>query len=519
MVVGDRLGYMCRCLSCGASSDIKAEDVLAHKALDVQSRTHSDGYGLLTTWAPASKPENPGAFRSRRLSIEKVETSVHAARRRSSVVVIGNTAKIVGEKLLKKTVLFISIVLCLLTAGRVVVILGRIVLSTAEQIARDFPHYQKGFAYRVHTFKEWISTMTEAKLGKRVNIPVNINLLPESQILAYANDVAMIASRYIFQQVVPHTCITTLFLVFLLINPVKADGRSKDILELCSDYVKVKSGLSTVLGFLVGISLMLCDLELYYAAGLLVAFANFIPNGALICSVLPCIFALFDDRKYVKQVVSALTIQIGLINGFAFVVEPIFFGATIEMHPIPAILGVTFFGYVWGVPGMLISIPLLGAFRLVLAAWAKRAPEDDKATIQAIQGFIEGRWTVTSILSSPDADTIEVEEELSSDNRSHSAMTMDTVSPASIAPEFTARLMDIMAWFGEKYKERKVCIDGLLYFALVFFLFSPWSDRVFGITGEAPSVQKVLHKASQSAGNFHRSSVSRSSNTSIDLGP
>merc|ERR1712151_90320 len=115
---------------------------------------------------------------------------------------------------------------------------------------------------------------------------------------------------------------------------------------------------------------MLCGLDLYYAAGLLVAFANFIPNGALLCSVLPCIFALFDDRKSVSQVIFALVVQIFLINIFAFLVEPLFFGAAIDMHPIPAILGVTFFGYIWGVPGMLICIPILGAARLALASYA-----------------------------------------------------------------------------------------------------------------------------------------------------
>lgn len=42
-----------------------------------------------------------------------------------------------------------------------------------------------------------------------------------------------------------------------------------------------------------------------------------------------------------------------------------------------------------------------------------------------------------------------------------------------------------------KYRERQVMIDGALYVALIYFLFSSWSDRVFGIYGE-PRVEEVL---------------------------
>jgi len=410
-----------------------------------------------------------------------------------------------AEEIWKKVLLLISIMLCLMTAGRIVIILGKIVFYTAEKIASDFPHYQRGAKQRIQYLQDWIASMTEARLGKRIDVPVSILIVSEQQLLDYAQRLAMSTSTYMLQQVVPQACITTLFLVFLMWNPVRAEGSRKEVLELCSEYVKIKSALSTLLGFLVGSSLMMCGLELYYAAGMLVAVANFVPNGALLCSTFPCLFGLLDDRKLIKQVVAALIIQITLINGFAFIIEPLFFGAAIEMHPIPAILGVTFFGYVWGLPGMLISIPLLGAFRLVLAAWAKRAAPEERPGIEALQGFIEGRWTAAAELGLDDEDDFDrqhshdMSSEVADPSASHVSKPLQSRSgnSRSSLPDgnftFPQKLLDLSSWCRSKYHERAVLIDGLLYLGLVYFLFSSWSDRVFGVYGEPPAATFLQH--------------------------
>jgi len=415
------------------------------------------------------------------------------------------TALWYAELLMKKLLLVISILLCLLTAGRVLVILGQIIIHTAEQIAHDFPHYERGAQHRIQGLRDWLAALTEAKFGKRIEVSVDVLMIAEQQILGYANTFALSISQYMVQQVVPQTCITTLFLVFLLWNPVKAEGQRKEILELCSDYVKVKSMLSTILGFLVGLSLHLCGLELYYAAALLVAVANFIPNGALLCSVFPCIFALVDDRKKLGQVLWALIVEIVLINSFAFIVEPLFFGAAIEMHPIPAILGVTFFGYVWGMPGMLISIPILGACRLALAAFSNsKAPDDERAAMKAMQDFIEGHWTAAATLDVEQheawpyeeadmEDGFDGEDENMRKGYGHSTQVVDEQEAQVEEEQVASQDGPIMASIRAKsecvrvtYRERKVWIDGLLYLILVYFLFSSLSDRVFGIYGAPP---------------------------------
>eukprot|EP00929_Paragymnodinium_shiwhaense_P063076 TRINITY_DN31534_c0_g1_i1.p1 TRINITY_DN31534_c0_g1~~TRINITY_DN31534_c0_g1_i1.p1 ORF type:complete len:773 (+),score=150.07 TRINITY_DN31534_c0_g1_i1:50-2368(+) len=479
----------------------------------VESRTgRKDGYDTLPEFFP-DDGRGAGAAdeRPRRSSTRSAWSSIF-----SSTVVW------YAELAVKKVLLFLSIFLCLMTAGRIVVILGRIVLGTAEQIASDFPHYQKGAELRMKSLRDWIAQMTEAKLGRRMELPVNVLIVSEQFILEHASPFAVQVSQYMFQQVVPQTCMTTLFLVFLLWNPVKAEGQRKEIIELCFDYVKVKSVLSTSLGFLVGFSLYCCDLELYYAAGLLVAVANFVPNGALLCSVFPCIFALFDDRKWLSQVITALIVQICLINFFAFLVEPLFFGAAIEMHPIPAILGVTFFGYLWGIPGMMISIPILGAFRLMLAAWAKRAADEDVDAIVAMQDFLEGRWTTPASLGLEDEEKTGIYHE-----RSASAFVEETcdedgpgLQTVSTVDYISRSYRSCALRIRESYARHKVVIDGLFYLGMVYFLFSSWSDRVFGLNepgaGGTPAMDQVLTASAAHVGNSTLKDAA--ANISVHLG-
>merc|ERR1719161_2028506 len=446
------------------------------------------------------RPDIPEHFQSRRSSdVQKlqswkeesdVEVSNHV-----QVVSLNSAATWCAQKMWKKMLLIVAILLCLATAVRVLVIIGHIILDAAEDIAQDFPHYQKGAQRRVEEVQGWVADLSEKEFGRRMQLPVANLLKTQDLLLNYVKSMTLSVLPAIFQHV-PQCCLSVLFVVFLLFCPVKAEGPRKEVLELCSDFVKVKSIISTVLGFCVGLSLKLCNLELYYAAGLLVAVANFVPNGALVCSIVPCIFAFFDDRKHLHQVITAAILQIALINGFAFIIEPIFIGGAVDMHPIPTILGVTFFGYVWGVPGMLISIPVLGTFRLALVAFARKARGEERSTIRSMQHFLEGRWTAASEL--PEED--QVYNDLYSNpsdpsggvlHQGQASSIPGNIPEAHAEVEASSTLHSALQMLRERYQDRKVLLDGLLYFGLVFFLFSPWSDYVFGFSTRSLASESV----------------------------
>ncbi|CAL1164408.1 unnamed protein product [Cladocopium goreaui] len=68
-----------------------------------------------------------------------------------------------------------------------------------------------------------------------------------------------------------------------------------------------------------------------------------------------------------------------------------------EIHSVVVLLGLSFFGFVWGLTGMFLSVPLLFAMHAWLDTIAKRDSYGQEACEDArfIMGILEGRWLAT----------------------------------------------------------------------------------------------------------------------------
>jgi len=162
--------------------------------------------------------------------------------------------------------------------------------------------------------------------------------------------------------------------------------------------LKVKLLISAFTGLSVAIILWALDLDLPAAFGLLSSIANFLPGvGSVVASLLPCILAIIDVRKSPTQVLLALVLQSLVHFTIDFVIEPVFFGISVEIHSVVVILGIWFFYQVWGVPGMLLSVPLLAVVRIVMRSMrqanaAASHGYEDADTIVFLDNILEGRW-------------------------------------------------------------------------------------------------------------------------------
>jgi predicted PurR-regulated permease PerM len=90
----------------------------------------------------------------------------------------------------------------------------------------------------------------------------------------------------------------------------------------------------------------------------LILVASYVPViGGLVAMTLPCVFALvaFDDLWHALFVLVGLS----LINfGFGQVLLPRMQGRSLNLDPVVILLALSFWGLVWGVPGMFLSTPL-----------------------------------------------------------------------------------------------------------------------------------------------------------------
>ena len=105
---------------------------------------------------------------------------------------------------------------------------------------------------------------------------------------------------------------------------------------------------------------------------LVIFFLNFIPNiGSAVATLLPTLVALVQFDSFTPFLVVGLGVtSIQLVVGN--VLEPALMGRTLNLSPLVIILSLTFWGAIWGVVGMFLSVPIMVTVLIVAAqfpAW------------------------------------------------------------------------------------------------------------------------------------------------------
>ena len=94
---------------------------------------------------------------------------------------------------------------------------------------------------------------------------------------------------------------------------------------------------------------------------------NFIPYvGSLLATIMPAIFSVFQFATiapFFWVFAGVMTIQI-LVGNY---IEPRIVGKTLNISPLIVILSLSFWGAIWGIIGMLLSVPITTVLVIVMA--------------------------------------------------------------------------------------------------------------------------------------------------------
>jgi AI-2 transport protein TqsA len=100
---------------------------------------------------------------------------------------------------------------------------------------------------------------------------------------------------------------------------------------------------------------------------LLIFVLNYIPNiGSIVAVAFPALLALVQFETlgpFIILVISLTTIQLAIGS----VLEPMLMGNTLNMSPLAIILGLAFWGTIWGIVGMFLSVPIMVMVMIVCA--------------------------------------------------------------------------------------------------------------------------------------------------------
>ena len=149
-----------------------------------------------------------------------------------------------------------------------------------------------------------------------------------------------------------------------LADKKRAVSIAHEIESNISRYLFTLTVINVGLGVAVGTTVGLLGLPNPGMWGAMVALLNFVPYvGALtgiICMTLGAILS-FDSLGY-ALVFPATYLGFAILEGNF--ITPWIMGRSLTLNPVIVLLSLTFWGWMWGIPGFILAVPILAAFKI-----------------------------------------------------------------------------------------------------------------------------------------------------------
>jgi predicted PurR-regulated permease PerM len=141
-----------------------------------------------------------------------------------------------------------------------------------------------------------------------------------------------------------------------------------------SNYIALKTIISLVTGVLSYIALLAIGVDAPAFWAFIIFVLNFIPTiGSLVATVFPAIFALlqfgqFKEGILILGIVGAIQLVVGNF------VEPRVMGNSLNISPLVVLLTLAIWGVMWGITGMLLSVPITVILIIIMAEFPATRP-------------------------------------------------------------------------------------------------------------------------------------------------
>jgi AI-2 transport protein TqsA len=138
-----------------------------------------------------------------------------------------------------------------------------------------------------------------------------------------------------------------------------------NITDQVQKYLGVKTLVSLLTSLVVMGVLLLFGVDFVLVWGILTFLFNFIPNiGSFAASVLPILFAVIQFNNPVLVLWLAICL---IVIQFIFgnIIEPKIMGESINLSAVVILFSLLFWGFIWGIPGMFLAVPMTVILKIV----------------------------------------------------------------------------------------------------------------------------------------------------------
>ncbi len=141
----------------------------------------------------------------------------------------------------------------------------------------------------------------------------------------------------------------------------------KDLIK----FIKVKFLVSFLTGVFTGLACYFFDVSFPIFWGLFAFLINFVQMvGSFITVILLSIFAFVELETSSKLLLFILSIT-GTQVLYGSILEPIFMGKSFSINVIAVLVMLMFWGFIWGIPGLIMAIPITVFIKIILEQFPK----------------------------------------------------------------------------------------------------------------------------------------------------
>lgn len=257
----------------------------------------------------------------------------------------------------------VVVILFLLALGFLV---GLVLYSSSQSLLRQFPVYQERF------------TTLVSQLIDRFDLPEDI--LNQLEIGAAIRGVALEISGNLVSFLSGFTLVV-IFLLFVLLEEPYLRGKLMDavqgratrkvtimiahINQQVSRYLVVKFMISGLTAGAIFLEYTLIGVDFPFIWMVLTFLFNFIPSiGSIAITIIASVFALVQflpDWNFVILAAGAMAVTQLLIGN---IMDPQLLGERLNLSPVVILLSLLLWGYIWGIMGMFIAVPITGAIKI-----------------------------------------------------------------------------------------------------------------------------------------------------------
>ncbi len=130
-------------------------------------------------------------------------------------------------------------------------------------------------------------------------------------------------------------------------------------------YLLVKTAISLATGAAVGIWLWIVGVDLPVLWGLLTFLLNYIPNVGQVAAAVPPVLLAFlqlGPGRALAAIAGFLVVNVVIGN----IIEPNLMGRRLGLAPVVVLISLVFWGWMWGMVGTLIAVPLTMMIKILL---------------------------------------------------------------------------------------------------------------------------------------------------------